>query len=101
MWDLPEPGMEPMSPALAGKFLNPAPPGKSPKFHLEPKTNSNKGTCCNLWLYLFSQLISHSFSLIDVEDSYAVVRYKIEIPCILCPFSLSYNSLQNNSIISR
>ena len=30
MWDLPGPGIEPVSPALAGGFLTPAPPGKSP-----------------------------------------------------------------------
>ena len=29
MWDLPEPGLEPVSPALAGGFLTTAPPGKS------------------------------------------------------------------------
>ena len=29
MWDLPGPGIEPVSPALAGGFLNTAPPGKS------------------------------------------------------------------------
>ena len=29
MWDLPGPGLEPMSPALAGRFLTTAPPGKS------------------------------------------------------------------------
>ena len=29
MWDLPGPGIEPMSPALAGGFLTTAPPGKS------------------------------------------------------------------------
>ena len=28
MWDLPRPGLEPVSPALAGRFLTPAPPGK-------------------------------------------------------------------------
>ena len=31
MWDLPRPGLEPMSPALAGGFLTTAPPGK-PEF---------------------------------------------------------------------
>ena len=31
MWDLPGPGIEPMSPALAGGFLTIAPPGKSPE----------------------------------------------------------------------
>ena len=29
MWDLPGPGTEPVSPALAGGFLTTAPPGKS------------------------------------------------------------------------
>ena len=28
-WDLPGPGLEPVSPALAGVFLTTAPPGKS------------------------------------------------------------------------
>ena len=31
MWDLPGPGLEPMSPALAGGFLTTAPPGKPKK----------------------------------------------------------------------
>ena len=30
MWDLPGPVIEPMSPALAGRFLTTAPPWKSP-----------------------------------------------------------------------
>ena len=30
MWDLPRPGLEPVSPALAGGFLTTEPPGKSP-----------------------------------------------------------------------
>ena len=29
MWDLPRPGIEPMPPALAGRFLTTMPPGKS------------------------------------------------------------------------
>ena len=29
MWDLPRPGLEPVSPALAGRFSTTAPPGKS------------------------------------------------------------------------
>ena len=30
MWDLPAPGLEPVSPALGGGFLTTVPPGKSP-----------------------------------------------------------------------
>ena len=33
MWDLPRPGIEPVSPALAGRFSTTAPPGK-PRFSL-------------------------------------------------------------------
>ena len=32
MWDLPRPGLEPVSPALAGRFSTTAPPGKPPTF---------------------------------------------------------------------
>ena len=32
MWDLPRPGLKPVSPALSGRFSTTAPPGKPPKF---------------------------------------------------------------------
>ena len=35
MWDLPSPGLEPVSPALAGRFSTTAPPGK-PSTTLKP-----------------------------------------------------------------
>ena len=35
MWDLPRPGIEPVSPVLAGRFLTTAPPGKSPFLEFE------------------------------------------------------------------
>ena len=53
MWDLPGPGFEPVSPALASRFLSTAPPGKSrrsfsfqendlsfPPSHLQPLTHA-------------------------------------------------------------
>ena len=33
MWDLPRPGLEPVSPALAGRFSTTAPPGKPQIFN--------------------------------------------------------------------
>ena len=33
MWDLPRPGLEPVSPALAGGVLTTEPPGKSPRYY--------------------------------------------------------------------
>ena len=38
MWDLPGPGLEPLSPVLAGGFLTTAPPGKSRFANLQRKT---------------------------------------------------------------
>ena len=35
MWDLPRPGLEPMSPALAGRLSTTAPPGKPPQSGFE------------------------------------------------------------------
>ena len=35
MWDLPGPGLEPVSPALAGGFLTTVPPGKPPTCFLK------------------------------------------------------------------
>ena len=37
MWHLPRPGLEPASPALAGRFSTTAPPGKPPKTFLSPQ----------------------------------------------------------------
>ena len=34
MWDLPGPGLEPVSPALAGRFLTTVPPGEPPNIFL-------------------------------------------------------------------
>ena len=36
MWDLPRPGLEPMCPALAGRFSTTAPPGKPPHLYFVP-----------------------------------------------------------------
>ena len=40
MWDLPRPGLEPMSPALAGRFSTTAPPGKPSVHFLSTIINS-------------------------------------------------------------
>ena len=43
MWDLPRPGLEPVSPALAGRFSTTAPPGK-PSTQLALSTALRGGT---------------------------------------------------------
>ena len=42
MWDLPRPGLEPVSPALAGRFSTTAPPGK-PRHAILKKEGRNEG----------------------------------------------------------
>ena len=49
MWDLPGPGLEPVSPALAGGFLTTAPPGKShiqcfKPYHIRPVLSNKSYT---------------------------------------------------------
>ena len=54
MWRLPRPGIEPMSPALAGGFLTTRPPGKSWIYFLNDKTCL---TCCEIALLLYELLL--------------------------------------------
>ena len=49
MWDLSGPGLEPVSPALAGRFLTTAPPGKPLGVHLKI-TNTNHKNMKNVAL---------------------------------------------------
>ena len=50
MWDLPRPGLEPVSPALAGRPPTAAPPGKPP-FYILASFIKDKVTIC-AWVYL-------------------------------------------------
>ena len=55
MWDLPGPGLQPVSPALAGGFLTTAPPGKSSLyiFTASEACNSYLREFINFFLYVF------------------------------------------------
>ena len=48
MWDLPRPGPEPVSPALAGRFSTAAPPGKPQILILIDYNLSGRENCLNL-----------------------------------------------------
>ena len=53
MWDLPRPGLEPVSPALAGRFLSTAPPGKPQRgFFNSPFVQTGK-ISSSYWAKLF------------------------------------------------
>ena len=50
MWDLPRPGLEPVSPALAGRFSTTAPPGKPLRLKF---FNAAKKFCYNIFRFRF------------------------------------------------
>ena len=71
MWDLPRPGLEPVSPALAGRFSTTAPPGK-PKAFL-------------LLIFIETVLGSENIALIQIDVALSLVgsvyvkRYRMQI----------------------
>ena len=69
MWDLPGPGLEPMSPALAGGFLTTAPPGKSPEtFFSKQNKNGNDQPFSPLVLSPFPHLrVAWPYSEVSVQ----------------------------------
>ena len=68
MWDLPRPGLEPVSPALAGGFSTTAPPGKPSKFFI------------NLFIFYFCFWLHRVFvaarglSLVAASGGYSSLR---------------------------
>ena len=58
MWDLPGPGHEPVSPALAGGFLTTAPPGKPQNAILDQS---------RFWGFFFGKLINFYWSIVDLK----------------------------------
>ena len=50
MWDLPRPGLEPVSPALAGRFSTTAPPGKPSLHFLMIKIHSFRPLISTIYL---------------------------------------------------
>ena len=72
MWDLPKPGIELMSPALAGGFLTTEPPGKSWYSHFERQF----GRSPQNWTY-FYHTIQQFHSLILTQKSWKLMSTQI------------------------
>ena len=79
MWDLPRPGLEPVSPALAGGLSSTAPPGKPDRIlYIENPKDSMKG-------------------LLDLINEYSkVAGYKINIQK-----SVAYLHTNNNFFLKK
>ena len=66
MWDLPGPGIEPVTPALGGGFLNTAPPGKPESSHI---------------LFTLPPLMLNLFFVINFYWSIVALQYCVSFYC--------------------
>ena len=84
MWDLPRPGLEPISPALAGGFLTTAPPGKFyiSSFICHHRLVEEASLALYLIIYLFIYWLCWVFvaacglSLVAVSEGYSFVTVR-------------------------
>ena len=66
MWDLPESGIDPVSPALAGGFFTTEPPGKPPELSFYPLGIANTIGSFSPIALILSQ-VSHLSSYLSSE----------------------------------
>ena len=73
VWDLPGPGLEPVSPALAGGFLTTAPPGKPQDLTfysiLFPTSHSTfllKKKKKNIYIYIYIYIYTHTHTSLNL-----------------------------------
>ena len=89
MWDLPGPGIEPMSPALAGRFLTTEPPGKSLCFCLyllaSPAVFALYGSCRVIWYINICKC--YMFTVSCDFYHWKVSAFAQWAWCLLCPQS--------------
>ena len=98
MWDLPGPGLEPVSPALAGRLLTIVPPGKSPvnvffcSLVAQKINNPLSWLCClyhSIWKWTEHFQSQHSF----LWTSQMILLLKISALVCLKYFILSLHRL--------
>ena len=76
MWDLPGPGLEPVSPALAGRLSTTAPPGKPPPLLLMDRTTREK-------ISKITEDLNSIIKQLDLKDIYRTIhpnKSRIHLP---------------------
>ena len=86
MWDLPGPGLEPVSLALAGRFLTTAPPGKSPRTCVL----NHYSTLPLIYLLIDVQLIYNVVLVSGIQQSDSVIHIYI----YMCTYVYIYSLLK-------
>ena len=77
MWDLPRPGLEPVSPALAGKLSNTAPPGKPVSVVIKERERQKQRERQRELLGTFSLMLTHSFC--HVFNKCLLQSYRVDV----------------------
>ena len=84
MWDLPGPGIEPVSPALAGGFLTTVPPGKPPAASLKNP----------VLLFLLGVMLVECFTRTDSQFYQSVpIGLMPILPCMCIVHALLYRTI--------
>ena len=80
MWDLPRPGLEPVFPALAGRFSTIAPPGKPNSYFLfgflEKKILQISGLCHLQGSATFTLNVYCSFGVFRVPPDFSFIKWR-------------------------
>ena len=84
LWDLPRPGLEPVSPALAGGFLTTAPPGKPRLLYYYIRTFfvSYYGLCLKVY-FVWYKYSYPSFLTVSVCMEYLFPSLYFQSVCVL------------------
>ena len=91
MWDLPRPGLKPVSPALAGRFLTTVPPGKPQKVLNTNNLPQISSLSSNLYTHLPTSLLH-----INALQPCIIVVAKAE--CLIMPLTPQVLSRPGNCI---
>ena len=93
MWDPPKPGLEPVSPALAGRLSTTVPPGKPLFLHLDSSLSFIDLCYCFLhlyFIYFFSVLmISLLLLTLGFFGVFSLVALGVRLSCLFEIFSCS------------
>ena len=85
MWDLPRPGLKPVSPALAGRFSTTAPPGKPRKSLIFTKTY-------NFYYFSFLFVASNFHLVLLLKELFFFVSHTVNL-LVINSFSFYLKSL--------